>query len=184
MRCPHCSDEIPNHAAFCPACDGKLLAGARRRAPAAPFTIKFAGAAFLASALFELFSLGAPVAMFGAMRGGVVAALYHVVYIAMFAGLGVGLWWVRPWGYAMVLAGTCCYTIDNLRFALDRAAVDAQISRLLTGVGRDLRPYVDEAQVSQMMTIATLAFVACWWGFAVYVHVRRDDFRRPATGGS
>lgn len=44
------------------------------------FTFKTAGIFFILSGLLEVLSITAPIPLFGGMRGGMIAAVYHLVY--------------------------------------------------------------------------------------------------------
>ena len=134
--------------------------------PKGYFTIRIAGFFFLLSALLELASIGSEVPLFGAMRGGSVGVAYHIVYIAVFGAMGLGLWWAESWGASAIFAGTAVYTADRLAWLLgDRTlGYDALLS------------LIEPELVRTVTTTATLTAVACWWGFAAYIHARREYF--------
>jgi len=55
------------------------------------FTFQSTGVLFVLSALLELFSISSPVPLFGNVQGGIIAATYHLIYVALFfGGIGVG----------------------------------------------------------------------------------------------
>ena len=80
-------------------------------------TIRTAAICFLASAVFELLDLASPVPLLGAMRSGLAAMGYHLIFTAVFLGMGIGLWTGKPWGYGMLMAGTAAYSIDKAQIA-------------------------------------------------------------------
>ena len=137
--------------------------------------MRFAGAAFGISAVLELGSIGSAVPMFGALRGGAIAIAYHGVYAALFAALCIGLWSAKRWGYRVLLAGTCFYTVDNLRYVLDRTGMKAQIDEQLAAFSA-VRDLVDAESLMQMATLTAIMCVACWWGFTLYARSRRSYF--------
>jgi hypothetical protein len=134
--------------------------------PKGYFTIRLAGFFFLLSAVLELFSINSQVPLFGAMRGGVAGVAYHIVYIAVFGAMGLGLWWAEAWGPSAIFAGTAFYTADKLVYLLGDPTL-----------GYDALLSVLEPELVRTATItATLTAVACWWGFAAYIHARREYF--------
>jgi hypothetical protein len=140
-------------------------------------TIRTAAVCFLASAVFEVFDIIAPVPLLGAMRSGVAAMGYHLVFIAIFFMMGIGLWSGKPWGYGVVMAGTALYSIDKVQMLLARQAFgDYIMQQFTTPTTRDIISMVPREQLLQMMTLAYLAIVLCWWGFALYIHLRRSYF--------
>jgi hypothetical protein len=146
-------------------------------------TFRTAAVFFLLSALPEIFSLTSKVALWGALRGGALAVIWHLVYISFFLGLGVGLWRAKPWGYKLVFVGTLFYTLDKVSnlFYTDfmKAWLMQQLSRY-----EEIWQLIDIETVLQMVTLLMLLFVACWWGFAVYTYLRRDYFgvgQKPQT---
>ena len=138
-------------------------------------TFRTTAVLFLLSALLEIFSLTSKVALLGALRGGALAVIWHLVYILLFLGLGVGLWRAKPWGYKLVFVGTLFYTLDKVSnlFYTDfkKAWLMQQLSRY-----EEIWQLIDIGAVLQIVTLIMLLFVACWWGFAVYTYLRRDYF--------
>ena len=138
-------------------------------------TFRTAAVLFLLSALLEIFSVTSKVALLGALRGGAVAVIWHLVYFSLFLGLGVGLWRAKPWGYKLVFVGTLFYTLDKVSnlFYTDfmKAWLMQQLSRY-----EEIWQLIDIGAVLQIVTLIMLLFVACWWGFAVYTYLRRDYF--------
>lgn len=139
------------------------------------FTIRSAGALFLLSAVFELASLGSAIPLFGAIRGGSAAAAYHLVYVVLFAFIGSGLWAAKPWAFSAVLWGALVYTLDKALLLMDRPSMEAYLLLQLGELG-DITQIIDLPSLLQVMTVASLLSVACWWGFAAYLYIRRDYF--------
>ena len=80
------------------------LASPRQRAgrpgfgdePRGHFTLRAAGALFVLSAVFEMFSISSAIPLFGDVRGGLTAIAYHVLFVVVFALMGAGLWRSAP----------------------------------------------------------------------------------------
>ena len=134
--------------------------------PKGYFTLRFAGLFFFLSAVLEVASATSEVPLFGAMRGGLPAILYHLVYALLFTVIGAGLWQLRAWCPTAVLAGTLFLSIDRLIFVLgDRTLGYKQLLGM-----------VEAEMLDSVVLAATVATIVCWWGFAVYVLMRRDSF--------
>ena len=140
------------------------------------FTIRTAAVFFGLSAVLSAASAATPVPLAGALRTGIAAAAYHVALALLFAVVGVGLWQAARWGPRAVYLATAAYTLDNLRYLLDLPGRRAELLH-------QLRAYPDVIEtfgadvLLQVVTLLTLVFVACWWGFAAYIYWRRDDFQ-------
>jgi pheromone shutdown protein TraB len=142
-------------------------------------TIRTAAVFFLASAVFEVLDLSAPAPLLGAIRSGATAVGYHLVFTVMFLAIGVGLWTGKPWGYGAVMAGTAIYTLDKAQMLLARQTfADYIMQQFTTPTTREIVRLVPKEQVLQMMTLTYLAVLLCWWGFALYIHLRRSYFAK------
>ena len=138
-------------------------------------TFRTAAVLFGLSALLEILSITSKVALWGALRGGVVAVIWHLVYFSLFLGLGVGLWRAKPWGYKLVFVGTLFYTLDKVSTLFYREFMKAWLMQQLSRY-EDIWQLINIGFVLQMVTLIMLVFVACWWGFAVYTYLRKDYF--------
>jgi predicted MFS family arabinose efflux permease len=116
------------------------------------------------------------VPLFGAVRGGAVKVLYHLLYATLFLALGVGLWTGRRWGYRLVFAGTLYYTLDKFLYLLDRETIEVHLMQQLQPYG-EIFELIEKDSILQMMVLTTVLFVGCWWGFALYIYLRRGYFR-------
>jgi hypothetical protein len=143
--------------------------------PKGRITFRIAAVFFLLSALLEIFSITSEVPLFGALRGGVSAAIYHLIYFLLFMALGIGLWRAKPWGYRLVFAGTLLYTLDKVLYLLYRDSMKAWLRIQLSGY-EEMLQFIDIGLILQMVILLMLLFVACWWGFAVYTYWRREYF--------
>ena len=146
------------------------------------FTFRATAALFALSAVFELLSITAEVPLFGEMRGGIGAGIYHLVYIALFAALGVGLWSAKRWGCTLVLATTALYTLDKLQFLLSQQVIEAVIKAQMSGFESELQAQgITEAVILQAIVLMSVVVILCWWGFALYTYRRRDYFKSDGT---
>jgi len=140
------------------------------------FTFRTAAVFFALSVLIELAGLAMPAPLFGELRAGLAAQIYHLLYVLLFLVLAAGLWTAKRWGYYAVFIGGALYTLDKLQFLLSgEATQDFVLAQfrgqepLLQAVGSDM--------VMLSLTLVTLAFVLGWWGFAAYTYLRRSYFK-------
>ena len=142
------------------------------------FTFRAAAVLLIASAVLELLSVTSEVPLFDEVRGGISAAIYHLVYAGLFLVLGVGLWRAKKWGYTMVFVTTAVYTLDKLQLVLGRQALDTFIKTQFADYESQLQSQgIDTVLVVQAVVLMAVVVVLCWWGFALYTWWRRDYFR-------
>jgi hypothetical protein len=140
-------------------------------------TLRIAAVCFLASAVFEILDVFAPVPLIGAIRSGVAAMGYHLIFAAIFSAMGIGLWTGKAWGYRAVMIGTAVYSIDKAQMLIARQTFsDYLLQQFTTPTTREILSLVPKELLLQVMTVAYLLLVLSWWGFALYVHLRRSNF--------
>lgn len=137
------------------------------------FTIRTAGVFFLVSAVIEGLSVSSTVLLFGNVHSGIVAVVYHLLYVGLFLGIGVGLWAAKSWGYRFAFIGTVLYTLDRILYLLyspaEAMSVLGEYGVLLGPEGQRL--------ITQVMDIVTVLTLICWWGFLYYLYRKRDYFK-------
>jgi hypothetical protein len=142
------------------------------------FTFRTAAVLFILSSVFEILSIGSETLLLGAIRGGVIAGIYHLVYVALFAALGAGLWNGKSWGYPLVFATTVIYTLDKLQILFGRQVLEPLIASQMAGYESELQAQgIDAAMLLQAVMLMSVAVILCWWGFAWYTYIRRDYFQ-------
>jgi hypothetical protein len=139
-------------------------------------TIRTAAVFFLASAVFEIMDFSSAVALFGGVRVGAVAVFYHFVFAALYVLSGIGMWTAKPWGYQAFMTTTAIYTIDKIQLMLFPQAFYDYILQQLT-VTREIVGMIPKEQLIQYFMIAYIVLLLCWWGFALYIHMRRQYFQ-------
>jgi len=143
------------------------------------FTFRTAAVLFFLSAVFEVLSTSSETLLLGAIRGGVIAGIYHLVYVALFLALGVGLWSGKSWGYPLVFAATVLYTLDRLQVLFGRQVLEPLIAGQIAGYESELQAQgVDAAMLLQAVMLMSVVVILCWWGFAWYTYIRRDYFQQ------
>lgn len=143
-------------------------------------TFRTAAVLFTLSALIEFVSLRVEVPLLGAIHSGSVAMAYHLFYAALYIGLGVGLWSAQRWAYPAVFAATGLYTLDKLQTMF--ISRDVIVERLMQEFAEspELLQVMNRESMLQTVLVVSVTFIACWWGFAWYTHLRRDYFN-PGT---
>jgi hypothetical protein len=139
-------------------------------------TIRTAAVLFLASAIFEFSEFTAGVPLFGAIRTGVGAMAYHFIFIVLYCLIGLGLWTGKSWGYWTFMACTLLYTIDKVQLLLAPHTFYTYIMQQLTAT-HDIVAMLPKDDLIHYFTLAYIAVVLCWWGFALYMHLRRGYFK-------
>jgi hypothetical protein len=130
------------------------------------------------SAAWELLSITSEIPLFGGVRGGIAAGIYHLVYAGLFLALGMGLWGARKWGYTLVFVTTAIYTLDKLQMLAGRQALEAFINGQFAGYESQLQSQgIDAALIMQAIVLMAAVVVVCWWGFALYTWWRREYFK-------
>ena len=139
-------------------------------------TFRIAAVLIILSACFELIGVTSGAPLFGEMRGGIAAVIYHLIYACLYLALGIGIWQATAWGYKLVFITTAVYTLDKAQYLLNREKMLDSTLRQLAG-SREILRMIDKNELVNIMTIAVLLFAAGWWGFALYTYFRRDYFR-------
>src|SRR5262249_23727844 len=133
--------------------------------PKGYYTMLSAAVLLILSGIFEVFSLTSPVAIFGAVRGGIVAVLVHVLDGRIFIARGAGIYKRQRWGYLAIVVGTAYYTLEKLIHILDRQARDAEITetlRTLEAYVSGASSYVDRNSLMLWDNLGQLLMLACW----------------------
>jgi hypothetical protein len=139
-------------------------------------TIRTVAVFLLASAVFEIMDYSTAIALFGGVRAGAAAFVYHFLFAALYFLSAVGLWTAKPWGYWAFMTATVIYTIDKVQLILFPQAFYDHIMRQLS-VTRGIVGMIPRDQLLQYFMIVYGVLVVCWWGLALYLHMRRPYFQ-------
>lgn len=140
------------------------------------FTIRSAGTLFLLSAAFEIWSITSSIPLFGAIRSGTLAISYHLLFMALYLTIGIGLLVPKQWCYKATFVGAIFSTLDKVLFLLDRKSIDIYLFQQLGESYNSIIQTIGMSTIYQVVILATLMFIASWWGFVLYLYIRRDYF--------
>jgi hypothetical protein len=153
------------------------------------FTFRTAAVFFILSAVLELPFVTSEVPLFGAVRDGLIADVYHIVYVLLFTALGVGLWNGVRWAFPTVFITTVYYSLDTIQAFFSREAAEVDFKRQLMQILAGQEAAFQQVGVSKedfmnavingyhnMISVLPFVLLACWLGFAWYTYRRRDYF--------
>ena len=102
------------------------------------------------------------------MHSGFAVFIYHLIYIAIYLGMGFGLWAAMPWGFKYVLGSTIFYTLDKVQYLLSGQAS----AKIITEYGAFLGSE-GQTMVSWVSTLTFGLSIVGWWGFVLYLYFKR-----------
>ncbi|MHB8741606.1 MAG: hypothetical protein ACYC9L_00635 [Sulfuricaulis sp.] len=142
-------------------------------------TFRITAVIFVLSAVLEVFSISSETLLFGEIRGGAVAGIYHIMYVALFTALGYGLWSRERWGYSLSFVTTVICTLDDAQLLLSRQALETFFANQLGGYESILQSLgIDLALIMQAIVLVNVVIILSWWSFAYFVYRRRDYFKK------
>lgn len=144
----------------------------KERGVFATLTIGGTGLLVLFGGISELLSPRDPIALFGAMRVGPAALLYHFLFGVVSVACGLGLTVRSLWSERIFWLLTGLFTADRLMFLADAGARAAYVRDELHGDLLQSMLSADDVN-STLLTLSAVS-LASWWLFVVYLWTRRE----------
>jgi polyferredoxin len=96
--------------------------------------------------------------------------------MALYLTIGIGLLVPKQWCYKATFVGAIFSTLDKVLFLLDRKSIDIYLFQQLGESYNSIIQTIGMSTIYQVVILATLMFIASWWGFVLYLYIRRDYF--------